>query len=199
MRSTLACALIVAATLGHATPALAQAGLPLRGHISMGADVVVFEPCGAFEPYALSISREIGNELLDALEAFGGPTHGRVFIAMQGWVDTGPMARAASAFTGTWLPTRLETIRREADADCADEPPPLWLGRGCERLSPPDLYCLPVDLVEADLRLARYVTEAMEHTAHPGELTAAHAVWKRNRELRCSGTRPGGNVDALWV
>jgi uncharacterized protein YecT (DUF1311 family) len=192
-------ALIVAITLCGATRAAAQKGIPVRGHLSMADEAVVLEPCGTFEPYSLAISGEIGNELTDALENLAGPAHRRVFVEMEGWMDTGPITRASSGFEGTWIPTRIAAIRPEVVTDCSGEPPPLWHRPGCERLSPPDLDCLPADLVESDLQLARYVTEAMTFASDAGELAIAQAAWKRNRELRCVATRPGGNVDELWV
>jgi hypothetical protein len=190
---------LFAVAIGGATPGVGQEGIPVRGHLVMADGVVVLEPCGTFEPYALSTSSEVGGELANAVEVYGGPTRRRIFVDMAGWMDTGPLTRAASTFAGTWIPTRVESVRGETATDCRNETPPLWLRPGCERLSAPDLDCLPADLVAADLGLARYVTEALEFGTDAGEIAAAHAAWKRTRELRCTDTRLAGRVDPLWV
>lgn len=191
--------LLIASLLGAARPATAQEALPARGHLMGAGDAVMFAPCGAAAPYALSTSGEIGRELANAVEVFGGGGRRRVFVEMEGWMDAGPIERAVAAYEGTWTAIRVDSVGPEAASDCSGEPPPVWLRSGCEPLTAPDLDCLPADLVEADRRLARYVTEALRLTEDSGDLAAAHAAWKRNRDIRCSATRPGGTVDLLWV
>ena len=199
MRSIAAPTAVLALALSAATPALAQEGLPARGHVRSADGVVVFEPCGSVVPYALSTAGEVGNEVTEALETARQSLAGGVFVDMLGWMDSGPIARAEAAFAGTFAPTGVVQITREEAADCAGAVPPLWLRPPCPRLHPPDLDCLPTELAEADLRLARYVTAALEYARYPGEVTVAHAAWKRTRDLRCAETRPGGTVDEVWV
>jgi hypothetical protein len=192
-------AFVLAATMiGAAAPVHGQAGLPLRGHLSLADGSVVLEPCGTLEAYTVTIAGELGAELVNALGIFGGSSRARIFVDIEGWIDTGGREGAAAGFAGAWTPTRIAAVEAEAAADCRGEPPPLWLGSVCAPLSPPDLECAPATLVDADLRLARYLAEARRVVAS-GEVAAAHAAWERNRERRCAATRPGGTVDALWV
>lgn len=182
-----------------AMPLLAQDGLPARGHLGLAEDLVTFEPCGAFEAYALATSGMVSHDLLEQFGVFGGASGKNVFVTMEGWMDTGPIEPAASAYAGTWVPTRVDEVQAASAGDCSAEPPPIWTHAECDRLSRPDVECLPADLVQADLRLARYVTEALRFARDPADLTAAHLKWKRLRDLRCAAERPGGHVDALWV